>query len=39
MHILIGDGPKLYMQQPWFPLEPGPSFGVLVALLVTLLIC
>ena len=28
LHTLIGDGPKLCMQQPWFPLEPGSSFGV-----------
>ena len=27
-HKLIWEGPKLCMQQPWFPLEPGSSFGV-----------
>ena len=27
LNPLIGDGPKLCMQQPWFPLEPGSSFG------------
>ena len=39
LHTLNGDGPKLCMQQPWFPLEPGSSFGVLVAVLVTVLMC
>ena len=26
--FLIGGGPKLGMQQHWFPLEPGSSFGL-----------
>ena len=28
LHTLIGDGPKLGVQQPWFPSEPGSCFGV-----------
>ena len=44
LHTLIEDGPKLCMQQRWFPLEPEVKFrrkklSVLVALLVTLLMC
>ena len=40
LHTLIGEGPKLCMQKPWFPLEPGSSFGVgnLVSLVVALLV-
>ena len=28
LHTLIWGGPKLAMQQPWFPLKPGSTFGV-----------
>ena len=28
LHTLIGGRPKLGMQQHWFPLEPGSSFGL-----------
>ena len=28
LHTLTGGRPKLGTQRHWFPLEPGPSFGV-----------